>query len=41
MVFADYMKPALRLAALQRLHEIYVFTHDSIFVGEDTDASAD
>jgi transketolase len=35
MVFADYMKPALRLAALQQLHEIYVFTHDSIFVGED------
>ncbi|MDD4097356.1 MAG: transketolase [Lentisphaeria bacterium] len=35
MVFADYMKPAIRLAALQRLHEIYVFTHDSIFVGED------
>lgn len=35
MVFSDYMKPALRLAALQNLHEIYVFTHDSIFVGED------
>ncbi len=35
MVFSDYMKPAIRLAALQRLHEIYVFTHDSIFVGED------
>jgi len=35
MVFSDYMKPALRLAALQQLHEIYVFTHDSIFVGED------
>ncbi|NLZ60097.1 MAG: transketolase [Lentisphaerae bacterium] len=35
MVFADYMKPALRLAALQKLHVIYVFTHDSIFVGED------
>ncbi len=35
MVFSDYMKPAIRLAALQKLHEIYVFTHDSIFVGED------
>ncbi len=35
MVFSDYMKPALRLAALQNLHEIYVFTHDSFFVGED------
>ena len=35
MVFSDYMKPAIRLAALQKLHEVYVFTHDSIFVGED------
>lgn len=35
MVFADYMKPALRLAAIQNLHEVFVFTHDSIFVGED------
>ncbi|NMA44116.1 MAG: transketolase [Oligosphaeraceae bacterium] len=35
MVFSDYMKPALRLAALQKLHVIFVFTHDSIFVGED------
>ncbi len=35
MVFSDYMKPALRLAAIQNLHEIFVFTHDSIFVGED------
>lgn len=34
-VFSDYMKPALRLAALQKLHEVFVFTHDSIFVGED------
>ncbi len=34
-VFSDYMKPALRLAAIQKLHEIYVFTHDSFFVGED------
>ena len=34
-VFSDYMKPALRLAAIQQLHEIYVFTHDSFFVGED------
>ena len=29
------MKPAIRLAALQNLHEIYVFTHDSFYVGED------
>lgn len=34
-VFSDYMKPAIRLAALQGLHEIYVFTHDSFYVGED------
>ena len=35
LVFADYMRPAIRLAALMKLHVIYVFTHDSIFVGED------
>jgi transketolase len=35
MVFSDYLKPALRLAAIQNLHEVFVFTHDSIFVGED------
>lgn len=34
-VFSDYMKPAIRLAAIQRLHEIYIFTHDSFYVGED------
>jgi transketolase len=34
-VFSDYMKPALRLAAIQKLHVVFVFTHDSIFVGED------
>ena len=34
-VFSDYMKPALRLAAIQKLQAIFVFTHDSIFVGED------
>jgi len=34
-VFSDYMRPAMRLAALGRLQVIYVFTHDSIFVGED------
>ncbi len=35
MVFSDYLKPAIRLGALSRLHVIYVFTHDSIGVGED------
>lgn len=35
LVFADYMRPAIRLAALSHLQAIYVFTHDSIFVGED------
>lgn len=34
-VFTDYMRPAIRLAALMELPVIYVFTHDSIFVGED------
>lgn len=34
-VFSDYMKPAIRLASIQGLHEIYVFTHDSFYVGED------
>jgi transketolase len=33
--FADYMRPAIRLAALMNLRSIYVFTHDSIGVGED------
>jgi len=35
LVFSDYMKPAIRLAALMHLPTIYVFTHDSIGVGED------
>jgi len=35
LVFADYMKPAIRLAALMHLPTIYLFTHDSIGVGED------
>jgi len=33
--FVDYLKPALRLAALNKIREIYVFTHDSVFLGED------
>jgi transketolase len=33
--FADYMRPPMRLAALMRLRTIFVFTHDSIGVGED------
>ncbi|MBI3790075.1 MAG: transketolase [Gemmatimonadetes bacterium] len=35
LVFADYMRPAIRLAALMGTHVIYVFTHDSIGLGED------
>ncbi len=35
LIFSDYMKPAIRLAALMKLHVIYIFTHDSIAVGED------
>ena len=34
-VFADYMKPAIRMAALSHLPAIYLFSHDSIAVGED------
>jgi transketolase len=33
--FSDYAKPALRLAALMQVHSIFVFTHDSIGLGED------
>jgi transketolase len=33
--FSDYCKPALRLAALMQVHSIFVFTHDSISLGED------
>ncbi len=35
LVFSDYMRPAIRLAALMNLPVIYVFTHDSIGLGED------
>jgi len=35
LVFSDYMKPSIRLGALSGLKAIYVFTHDSIAVGED------
>lgn len=34
-VFSDYLKPALRLSALSQLPVVYIFTHDSIAVGED------
>jgi transketolase len=35
LVFADYLRPAIRLAALMKLPVIYVMTHDSVFIGED------
>jgi len=35
LTFSDYLRPALRLAALMELHVIHVFTHDSIAIGED------
>ena len=35
LIFSDYMRPSIRLAALMRLPSIFVFTHDSIFLGED------
>ena len=34
-VFTDYAKPAIRLAALMQVHSLFVFTHDSIALGED------
>ena len=35
LVFYDYMRPAVRLAALMRKRVVFIFTHDSIFLGED------
>lgn len=35
LVFSDYMRPVIRLASIMQLPVTYVFTHDSIFVGED------
>jgi len=35
MIFSDYMRPPIRLAALMGLHVVHVFTHDSIALGED------
>ena len=35
LVFADYLRPSLRLAAMMGLQVVYIFTHDSIAVGED------
>lgn len=35
LIFSDYMRPSIRLAALMGLHIVHVFTHDSIAVGED------
>ena len=35
LIFSDYMRPAIRLAALTQMRPIYVFTHDSIGLGED------
>ena len=35
LTFSDYMRPAIRLAALMGLHVVHVFTHDSLALGED------
>ena len=35
LIFSDYMRPAIRLASLSKIRPIYVFTHDSIGLGED------
>ncbi len=35
LVFSDYMRPTIRLAALSHIQSIFVFTHDSVYLGED------
>ena len=35
LIFSDYMRPAIRLAALMKIPSIFVYTHDSVFLGED------
>ncbi len=35
LIFSDYARPTIRLAALMEVHSIFVFTHDSVFLGED------
>ncbi len=35
LIFSDYMRPSIRLGALMKLHIIYIFTHDSVALGED------
>jgi transketolase len=35
LVFSDYLRPAIRLAAIMKLPNIYIMTHDSIYLGED------
>ena len=35
LIFSDYMRPSIRLAALMKIKTVFVFTHDSIFLGED------
>ncbi|HEY2370280.1 MAG TPA: transketolase, partial [Polyangiaceae bacterium] len=35
LIFSDYMRPSIRLAALMQQRVVYVFTHDSVFLGED------
>ena len=35
LVFSDYMRPPIRLAAISRIHVVHVFTHDSVGLGED------
>jgi transketolase len=35
LIFSDYMRPSIRLAALSHLQSLFVFTHDSVYVGED------
>ena len=35
LVFSDYMRPSMRLASLMNINSLFIFTHDSIYLGED------
>ena len=35
LVFSDYMRPSMRLASLMKVNSLFIFTHDSIYLGED------
>ena len=35
LVFSDYMRPSIRLASLMDINSVFIFTHDSIYLGQD------